>query len=97
MSEPLPALASPADIARATLRHMALHRMPPTPENYAAAWSLVGGASDPKTLPMIHAELAVPPRRGASPAVGRRRMAPAVRRSRRRRPKPSATPTAGRA
>ncbi len=55
MSEPLPALAGPADIARATLRHMALHRMPPTPENYAAAWSLVGGTNDPKTLPMIHA------------------------------------------
>ena len=59
MSEPLPALASPADIARATLRHMATHRMPPTPENYAAAWALVRGASDPKTLPMIHAEAAV--------------------------------------
>ena len=53
MSEPLPALASPADIARATLRHMALHRMTPTPENYAAAWSLVGGTNDPKTLPMM--------------------------------------------
>jgi diguanylate cyclase len=59
VSEPLPALASPADIARATLRHMATHRMAPTPENYAAAWALVGGASDPKTLPMIHAEAAV--------------------------------------
>ena len=53
MSEPLPALASPADIARATLRHMALHRMTPTPENYAAAWALVGGTNDPKTLPMM--------------------------------------------
>ena len=49
-----PTLASPADIARATLRHMAMHRMSPTPENYAAAWALVGGASDPKTLPMAH-------------------------------------------
>jgi len=56
VSEPLPALANPADIARATLRHMATHRMSPTPENYAAAWALVGGASDPKTLPMIHAD-----------------------------------------
>ena len=56
MSEPLPALASPADIARATLRHMALHRMTPTPENYAAAWALVGGASDPKTLPMLRGD-----------------------------------------
>jgi len=53
VSEPLPALASPADIARATLRHMALHRMTPTPENYAAAWALVGGTNDPKTLPMM--------------------------------------------
>ena len=49
-----PTLASPADIARATLRHMAMHRMSPTPENYAAAWALVGGLNDPKTLPMIH-------------------------------------------
>jgi diguanylate cyclase len=56
VSEPLPALASPADIARATLRHMALHRMTPTPDNYAAAWALVGGASDPKTLPMLRAD-----------------------------------------
>lgn len=33
---------------------MSLHRMPPTPENYAAAWEVVGGASDPMTLPMNH-------------------------------------------
>ena len=59
MSETTPAVGSPADIARAALRHMALHRMPPTPENYAAAWEVVGGSCDPKTLPMVHGPAAV--------------------------------------
>jgi diguanylate cyclase len=54
VSENVPVVGSAADIARAALRHMALHRMPPTPENYASAWEVVGGSSDPRTLPMNH-------------------------------------------
>ncbi|MGE0800012.1 MAG: diguanylate cyclase [Lautropia sp.] len=44
-----------AEHARATLRHMAQHRMAPTPDNYSAAWQVVtgsAGALDPETRPM---------------------------------------------
>lgn len=60
MSENTPVVGTAADIARAALRHMAAHRLPPTPENYSAAWEVVRGASDPLTLPMHQTESSRP-------------------------------------
>lgn len=36
---------TPAQIAKAALRHLAVNRLEPTPENYARAWQAEGGAS----------------------------------------------------
>ena len=63
VSESAPVAGNAADIARATLKHMAQHRMVPTPQNYAAAWEIIAGTLDPKTQPMIRMDPA------GSPAV----------------------------
>jgi diguanylate cyclase len=55
VSENVPLAGGAADIARAALRHLATHRISPTPDNYAAAWEAVGGSTDPRTVPMPHA------------------------------------------
>ena len=61
---PRPAAAapsSPADIAKAALRRLALAKLEPTPENYAQAWSeeigqpvnLSAGASSARARPVL--------------------------------------------
>jgi diguanylate cyclase len=59
---------TPAQIAKAALRHLAVNRLEPTPENYARAWQAEGGAppaapttaapaaSEPATDPAAEAE-----------------------------------------
>lgn len=37
-------VAGTIDLARAALRHLATHGLPPTPENYRLAWEAVGGS-----------------------------------------------------
>lgn len=41
---PLAAQRSPSDIARETIRQLALRRLPPTPGNYAQIWAELAGA-----------------------------------------------------
>lgn len=40
-------------LAKATLLHLSQSKLPPTPENYAAAWAEVEKQFDPPTVPMI--------------------------------------------
>lgn len=76
-----------ADIARATLRHLAVNRMAPTPENYARAWEMVGGShpsgfgsdNGPPTQPMHRVESrAEPVSRGQAPSKGTGAATPAA-------------------
>lgn len=41
---------TPAQIAKAALRYLAVNRLEPTPENYARAWQAEGGAPPPAPL-----------------------------------------------
>ncbi len=56
MSDPATTQVNLANIARAALRHLAVNRMAPTPQNYAAAWEQVGGEpsvdNGPPTQPL---------------------------------------------
>ncbi len=68
MSDSNATVGGAADVARAALRHLAINRIPPTPDNYAAAWEAVGGSGDPRTLPMPHAAPQAAPARQPGPA-----------------------------
>ena len=46
---------SVASLARAAMRRLAEQHLPPTPENYARAWSAVGGPPGPKESPDMSA------------------------------------------
>jgi len=54
-----PASTAPAELARAALRHLALRRLPPTPDQYSLAWREVGG-SMPASLADVPAAVQVP-------------------------------------
>ncbi|MDD2546421.1 MAG: GGDEF domain-containing protein, partial [Burkholderiaceae bacterium] len=41
----------PADIARETLRQLALRRLSPTPDNYTALYDEIAGTRSPAALP----------------------------------------------
>ncbi len=81
MSDPGAIAGGAADVARAALRHLAVHRIAPTPENYAAAWEAVGGSTEPRTLPM---PVARPAPRAPVPTAVAAEAAEAIRNANRR-------------
>ena len=58
---PTPARAAPAQIAKAALRHLAMSKLEPTPENYSRAYAAESGGGD-STLPPGAAEGQLPDR-----------------------------------